>query len=233
MNAQKKKEKIMYEAAAYGGSFLDGTDEDLLRLEKVIRLAYGKPVKLKILDYHVSRETLLPITAVQKEKDNVQVVWLAQNFYSYFLGMKFKSPICATLLYPISDLFNKLSRSNHITGAPVYPLPDFARASCANEMIETLGVECDSRFLVPIVLRYLFEVSQLDSQKILNLCFYPKGEEKQKVIDANYIETPDLLKAVGLKYQSVSYEEYLDLPENSIFEKITMDKFDTKLGGLR
>lgn len=231
IKAQKSKGRILAGFASSGTSLLDGTGEDLIRLEKAIRLAYGKPVKLEILDYHVSQKKLLPITAVTGETDNVQVVWLAQNFYSYFLGMKFETPICATLLYPISDIFNELSGSSHTTGAPVCLLPDFVRASYTNEMIETLGVECDSRFLVPIVLRYLFEISQLDSQKILNLCFYPKGEKKQKVIDANYIETAGLLKAVGLKYQHGAYEKYLDLPENSIFEKITIDQFDTVLGG--
>lgn len=195
------------------------------RLRKFVAIGYGYPVKVETVSHHTSKSQTLPIVAAKKPDSNVKVVWFGDNFHSHFLGMKFDKPVCASFLYPISGCLNELACSSHVNEKIAAGLPHHARASYNREMINSLGVECGD-ISAALIIRYLHEISKLDYEQILRIC-YNEGREggKKTFIHGNYVKFDSLLKAVDPELKEEGYGASFDLPEDSIFEQVYVREF--------
>jgi hypothetical protein len=201
----------------------------LASFKKSISQGYGVTVEPKVVSNHNSKSCDLPIVSAEKEGSNVSVAWFGNNFYSHYLGLKFKEPICASLLYPISGEFDSPPYSSHVNMKVAQPLPDFIKASYTQRMISSLGMTT-GKVATSIMIRFLEEISKLNTKKILKACFNPKDYGKQLAIDGNYVDTESLLKAVDLKVCEEKHDFFV-LPEDSIFSSMELCKFDDDRGG--
>ena len=200
-------------------------EREFEELRKLIHFGYGCPVEVKTVSHHSSKSCSLPVVAVEKVDSNVKVAWFADNFHSHFLGMQFAKPVCASFLYPISGCLDELSYSGHVNDRVAAGLPHHIRASYNREMIHTLGLECGG-ISASIIIRYLHEISSLDHNKILGIC-YNEGREggNKTFIHGNYVNFKSLLKAVDPGLKEEGYGASMTLPEDSIFEKVYVKEF--------
>jgi hypothetical protein len=199
-------------------------DSQLAKFKKWIDFGYGRPSKVETVSYHTSKSRTLPIVAAKKADSNVKVVWFGNNFYSHFLGMQFHKPICASFLYPISDYFDELACSGHINSGVAAELPHYVRASSNQEMIKTLGVECDG-ISAALIIRYLHEISKLDHEKILRICYEGREGRKKTFIHGNHVNFKNLFAAVDSGLEEESFGAFIKLSEDSIFEKVHIEYF--------
>ena len=199
-------------------------------LTKWMRLGYGEEIEIKVVDHHSSKSRTLPIiSAVPKSGSNVQVTWFAQNFYFHFLGVKFEEPLYATLLYPISNLFDRYALSGHVNTKLAPPITNIMKHYHNQELLKNFGMDCGNGFFAALVVRYLHEVSKLDKEKIMDLCLRKSQYGKVDIIDGNSLDFDELVDVVGLVGEKKYCEFEVATSEESIFSKITIDEFDTDL----
>ncbi|MFA6194533.1 MAG: hypothetical protein WC719_02160 [Patescibacteria group bacterium] len=200
-------------------------ESQFAEFKKWIDFGYGNPTKVRTVSHHSSKSQNLPIVAAKGADSNVEVVWFGDNFHSHFLGMKFNEPVCASFLYPISGCLNELACSSHVNETVAAELPHYVRASYNREMIKTLGVECDG-ISAALIIRYLHEISKLDYENILRICYNENREGGKKTfIHGNHVEFESLIRAVDPGLKQESYGAFFNLPEDSIFEKIYINEF--------
>jgi hypothetical protein len=202
-------------------------DSAIANYAKLLAWGFKKMNDMEIISYHTSKSVELPIVRTKKTDSNVDIVWFAHNFYNYFLGMRFKKAICTTLLYPISGGLGSVAGSSHENTSEARPITNFEKASSNNKFISNLGLTC-SDYFVPSIIGYLDEVSKLDVEKIIELC-YQGG--RYDYIHGNHVDLKKLLSLSGLDFESKHYDATIKLPEESLFANMEIGLFDGELGG--
>jgi len=207
------------------------TANEMFDLNWWLALGFGGIFDSRMVSNHTSKSRNLPIMAGKYEGSNVVVSWFAQNYYFYFLGVEFVKPLCATLLHPIRTIFGDYALSGHVNTTLAPQLGNIDKAYHNATMIERFGADCGSGFKAALVIRYLQEVSQLNAEKILDICLRKTDYGSVEAIDGNAIDFDKLVRAIGLKRtgRNAPYDADLRLDPDSIFERIQIDWFDTSL----
>jgi len=205
--------------------------EEISDLSKWLSLGFGQKVKLLKMGSHTSKSCELPIVGAVVDSSPVLITWFAQNFYFYFLGIYLTRQIPATLLYPISGIFQDVPLSGHVNKEAAPDLPNFEKAYHNCEDIKCFGSDTKDGFGAALAIRYLQEVAKLDSEAILDVCLRKTRYGLREKIDGNAIDFERLAKLVGLDSEkSFTYEFNVRTIPNMIFDKIQVDWFDLVLG---
>lgn len=200
------------------------------RLTKWIRLGYGENVNPVEVGSHTSKSQHLPIIGTSKiGKSNVKVTWFGQNYHSHFLGVKLTEPIYATLMYPIIGLFGRTACSSHVNEKSAPAITNFMKHYHNQEKLQAFGMEFGDGFFASLAVRYLHEISKLDTEKIMDICLRKTNYGKVDLIDGNAIDFLKMINAVGFAAERATYDYDLKLDEESIFSKVQVDQFDTEL----
>lgn len=201
-------------------------------LEKWLLLGHGRVASIAEVKSHTSKSQRLPIVG-SASLNNVDVSWFSYNYYFYFLGVKLKQAIPATLLYPISTIFGRYPLSGHVNTEIAPPLTNFEKAYHNCDLLKTFGGDCGGEGLVPaLVIRYLEEVSKLDIEKILDVCLRKTRYGAVDYIDGNAIKFEDLAKLLHLQYAKFAYYDFdVQNAPTDIYERVNVDWFDTEMNG--
>lgn len=203
-------------------------------LDKWLEFGYGTSYSSKIISEHSSKSRKLPIlSATCNHQSNLEITWFAQNYYFYFLGVKFKKPVYATLLSPISNIFGAYALSGHVNTSVAPQIRNFEKAYHLQDKITHFGVDAGNGFTSALVIRYLHMASSLNTEKILDVCLRQTRYGHMETIDANAIELTDMISAVKLDEigKENSYDFSIELHDCALIKKIIIDQFDSDLGG--
>lgn len=204
-----------------------GTDDRSFNdLARWLQLGYGFDLKPKLVASHTSKSVELPVAKYSDQMLNVEVTWFANNFYFYFLGIALRRPIPAALMYPISTVFGDYPLSGN-TNTKVAPPVDFLSSYYKRADLKRFGTDCGgSGLIAAMVIRYLSELSKLDTGKIMDIAFYKTRYGDKPVPHGNHIETGELLAALGLKVNKDHYNPGITNLPKGILEEVVVDIFE-------
>jgi len=207
-------------------------EEEFTDLQRWLLLGHGKPVRISKVGEHTSKSRDLPIVATDGSK-NVRVTWFGYNYYSYFLGVELKRLIPATLLYPISSIFGRYALSGHVNTEIAPPITNFQKVYHNCTPIQIFGGECGDGFSSALIIRYLEEVSKLDTKAILDVCLRKTRYGSIDDLDGNGIEFGKLAQILDLlACKEITYFDFdVKNAPVEIFERLNVDWFDSNLVG--
>lgn len=208
-------------------------DREIESLTKWAALGFGSAVNVKEVGTHSSKSRTLPIiSAVPKDtQSKLKITWFAQNYYFHFLGVQLHNPVYATLMYPISQLFDRYALSGHVNTRIAPPITNIMKKYHDQEKIQRFGIDAGSGYYAALTVRYLHEVSKLDMEKIMDICLRKTRYGKMDIIDGNYADFVKIVRAVRLKGKEGGYDFKVRKNRSSIFREIQIDQFDTNLRG--
>jgi hypothetical protein len=180
---------------------------------------------------HRSKSIELPIVGacVLQDPQNVTVENLSDNFHFYFLSLKLKQAIPATLLWPLSGLFGSVPLSGHVTDRNF--VTNFPKAYHNVERLSEISMSVGNGLQAALVIRYLNEVSKLPVDDILNRVLYKTRYGTVDAIDFNAVDSnQDLMKLIGLNPGS-GYCSYDVENVDPLYEKLHVSIFDSSNGG--
>lgn len=152
---------------------------------------------------------------------NVLVTWFGDKDGSRRLGIELKQPIPATLLYPISTIFDRYGVCGYVNPQGSPPLVNFRKAYYNRRPISVFGGNCggcdeSAGIVVALTIRYLEEVSELNARKI----------------PSKSAELKSLARCLGLEVVRSKEHDDLEVQEvpEDIFERVSVDEFDRPIG---
>jgi ribosomal protein L37AE/L43A len=204
--------------------------EAFFDLQKWLLLGYGHPVRVTKVGEHSSKSRGLPIVA-SESSDNVAVTWFGNNYHFYFLGVKLKREIPAVFLRPISTMFGDYALSGHVNTKIAPPIKNFEKAYHNLTPLKIFGGDCGNGTMAALTIRYLEEISKLDIDGLLDVCFRKTRYGAVDNIDGEYIEFADLAKLLDLEYDKFAYYDFdVQNAPKDVFDRVNVDWFDSDLG---
>lgn len=188
------------------------------QLSRWLRLAYGGEVGIIQTAEHIRRWQKLPIMAVFAPNENVLVNWFGEYVFVHILGLQLRQPLPATLMHPIASVFGHFTLTNYIDEV-IAPHVDIRNAYSGNEDITRFIATCEDGFAAALVIRYLRELSKLDTKRIADICFLHVASNK-RWIDNDAVDYEVLLEVLGLTHR------YVNGSLNPTMTGLTMDFLD-------
>lgn len=199
-------------------------------LQKWIHLGLGDYVHVDTVSTHTSKSTELPIVAGATNA-SVDVTWFGNNWYSYFLGVHMPTrALPATLLYPISNLFGKYPLSGHVNTTLAPPVTDFYYQSITGRTLRDFGFTCGYGLVASQALRFLKELSRVDTEGIMLLC----GDQIGPPLNIHDFDQHQLAKVqdlLGLDIVSgAGKPPHLQNMPTNVFDRIVVQPYRGILG---
>ncbi len=190
-----------------------------------LRLGFGREVEFNRVSEHTSKSQRLPILASSDPTDNVEVTWFGYNYHSHFLGLTLRRPLPATLMYPISSVFGHYALSGHVN-TTVAPPVDFLTAYYGKKELDRFGTDTGDGFSAALVIRYLRELSRLDIDRIMDVCFGNTRYGARDEVDANAIDKKLLFQALGLRVDKTPYQPSVAEIDQDVFDGIMVSLYE-------
>lgn len=205
-------------------------DASTSRLSQWLRLGYGYGIEFTRPGNHSSKSEQLAILAARNEAEDVEVTWFGDNGSFHFLGLALRRPLPATLMYPISSIFGHYALSGHVNPT-VAPPVEFLSAYHRKTQLDRFGTNAGDGFSAALVIRYLRELSKLDTDRIMDICFHHTRYGVRGDVDGNAIDNDALFEALGLAVNSHPYDPALTELPADFFDEIIIDLYERIVQG--
>jgi len=203
------------------------------RLEKFLRIGFGREARIEQAGGHRSKSRDLPILRAEANSP-FSVENFSDNYHFHFLGLKLKEgwSLPATFMFPISGTFNSYALSGHVTER--IELTNFQQLyfNRAN-MPERFGMDVGTDINAAMVIRFLLAAYSLNQKAIEDVVFNGTRYGCRNFIDANAIDFDKLTYALDFHGEAKAYDYQLSCAGQSTFSSVTLDRFDLNYGGSR
>jgi hypothetical protein len=170
--------------------------EERIRLSQWLRFGYDCDVLPFRTDEHYEGPQALPIMAVFATGNGVVVKRLGNHANTHILAVELMPALSAALMYPISTTFGgyRFTMESHTAGKNA-PVVDYSSACRDRLELGGFGATCEDGFMAAQVIRYLCELSKLDTGRIMDIWFGHVASDQRKQVDYKA-----LLETLGLAF---------------------------------